>query len=154
MSYSVQQSFSNDAFNGKTEQYNFDISSQLVVDGDLSTWSVLGPASGPWWKVDLGREGLVTGVRLALRVENHGNDTGILLIKTVRETGGMKQCTTVGESVIAGNGVAHVVRSCSEPLLGRYVKVKMVANGGCRTALCQFTMLLYEMEVKLGKEIS
>lgn len=125
----------------------------MAVDGDLNTWSELGPATNPWWKVDLGREGLVTGVRLALNVTNHGGSVGIVNITVTNSTGNSSICTTVDRYVVSAPVVNHVVTSCDEPLLGRYVQVEMKVDSNCSPVLnCEFSMSLYEVEVLLGKE--
>ena len=127
------------------------ISSSLAVDGDLNTRSELGPDSNPWWTVDLGRDGLVTGVRLALNVTSHA-EPGIVIITVANETGDSGECAYVDEDVVNEALVHHVVTSCDVPLLGRYVEVEMVVANICSTANCQFSMFLYEVEVMFGKE--
>ena len=151
--YSVQRSFSNAAFKEKTQQHpNISNSSLLAVDGDLNTRSELGPASSPWWKVDLGREGMVTGVRLALNITNHGIDRGLVNITVTNKTGDSLVCASIDEDDVSGDPV-HLVTSCDEPLLGRYVQVEMHVAGDCSKANCEFTVFLYEVEVMLGKNL-
>lgn len=124
----------------------------LPVDGNLDTWSELGPTSNPWLKVDLGREGLVTGVRLTLSVINFGSDKAIVNVTVTNHTGDRRVCTTVQEYVVMPRLVNLVVRSCDEPLLGRFVQVEMMVASICSTPNCEFVMLLNEVEVMLGKE--
>ncbi|KAJ7389039.1 hypothetical protein OS493_034174 [Desmophyllum pertusum] len=145
----VQCSFSNAAFKEKTQQHpNISNSSLLAVDGDINTRSELGPASSPWWKVDLGREGMVTGVRLALNVTNHGIDRGLVNITVTNKTGDSLVCASIDEDDVSGDPV-HLVTSCDEPLLGRYVQVEMHVAEDCSKANCEFTVFLYEVEVML-----
>ncbi len=151
--FTVKRSFSNAAFKAKTQQYpNIGNQSSLAVDGDLNTRRELGPASNPWWKVDLGREGLVTGVRVALNVTNHGGSQGIVNITVTNSTGNSSICTTVDQYVVSVPLVNHVVTSCNGTLLGRYVQVEMMVASTCSTPNCEFSMSLYEVEVMLGKE--
>lgn len=122
------------------------------MDGDLNTRSELGPDSNPWWKVDLGRNGLVTGVRLALNVTSYGGDPGIVIITVANETGDTGECASIDEDVVYESLVNHVVTYCDVPLLGRYVRVEMIVANICSIANCQFSMFLYEVDVMLGKE--
>ena len=123
----------------------------LAVDGDLNTRSELGPAKNPWWKVDLGREGLVTGVRLALYVTSHGGDLGIVNVVVTNNTGNSRECGSIDGDVVRVPQVNHVLTSCNEPLLGRYVQVEMTVASICIKLNCEFSMFLYEVEVILGK---
>lgn len=150
--YSVHRSFSNAAFKGQTQQHpsNGKLSS-LAVDGDLNTRSELGPDSYPWWTVDLGRDGPVTGVRLALNVTSHRGGPGIVIIKVVNETGDSGKCASIDEDFINESLVNHVMMSCDVPLLGRYVQVEMTVANKSSIADCQFSMFLYEVDVMLGK---
>ena len=122
------------------------------MDGDLNTRSELGPNSNPWWKVDLGRDGLVTGVRLALNVISHGGDPGVVKIKVENVTGDTVKCGSIDEDVVNEPLVNHVVTYCDAPLLGRYVRVEMMAANICSIVTCQFSMFLYEVDVILGKK--
>ena len=122
------------------------------MDGDLNTWSELGPDSNPRWKVDLGLDGLVTGVRLALNVTSFGDDPGIVIITVANETGDTGECASIDEDVVSETLVNHVVTYCDVPLLGRYVQVEMTVANICSIAKCHFTVFLYEVEVILGKE--
>lgn len=122
------------------------------MDGDLNTRSELGPDSNPWWKVDLGRNGLVAGVRLALNVTSYGGDPGIVIITVANETGDTDECASIDEDVVYESLVNHVVTYCDVPLLGRYVRVEMIVANICSIANCQFSMFLYEVDVMLGKE--
>lgn len=152
--YSVHRSFSNAAFKGKTQQHpEFGNSSSLAVDGDLNTRSELGPDSNPWWQVDLGRDGLVTGVRLALNVTSYGDDPGIVIITVANETGDGGECASIDEDVVNEALVNHVLMYCDVSLLGRYIQVEMVVANICSIATCQFSMFLYEVEVMLGKNM-
>lgn len=152
MRYSVRRSFSNAAFKGKTHQNpSIGKPSSLAVDGDLNTRSELGPDSNPWWTVDLGRDGLVTGVRLALNVTSYRDGPGIVIIKVVNETGDSGECATIDENFINETLVNHVMTSCDVPLLGRYVQVEMTVVNKSSIGNCQFSMFLYEVDVMLGK---
>lgn len=122
------------------------------MDGDLNTRSELGPDSNPWWKVDLGRNGLVAGVRLALNVTSYGGDPGIVIITVANETGDTDECASIDEDVVYEALVNHVVTYCDVPLLGRYVRVEMIVANICSIANCQFSIFLYEVDVMLGKE--
>lgn len=122
------------------------------MDGDLNTRSELGPDSNPWWKVDLGRNGLVAGVRLALNVTSYGGDPGVVIITVANETGDTDECASIDEDVVYESLVNHVVTYCDVPLLGRYVRVEMIVANICSIANCQFSMFLYEVDVMLGKE--
>lgn len=122
------------------------------MDGDLNTRSELGPDSNPWWKVDLGRNGLVAGVRLALNVTSYGGDPGIVIITVANETGDTGECASIDEDVVYEALVNHVVTYCDVPLLGRYVRVEMIVANICSIANCQFSMFLYEVDVMLGKK--
>ena len=122
------------------------------MDGNLNTWSELGPDSNPWWKVDLGRDGLVTGVRLALNVTSYGGDPGVVKVKAVKETGDTVKCASIDGDVVNETMVNHVVTYCDVPLLGRYVRVEMMVANICSVATCRFSMFLYEVDVILGKE--
>ena len=122
------------------------------MDGDLNTRSELGPSSNPWWKVDLGRVGLVTGVRLVLNVKSHGDDPGVVKIKVENETGDTIKCASIDEDVVNEALVNHVVTYCDAPLLGRYVLVEMMAANICSILTCQFSMFLYEVDVILGRK--
>lgn len=124
----------------------------LPVDGNPDTWIELGPASNPWLKVDLGREGLVTGVRLTLSVINFGSDKAIFNVTVTNHTGDRRVCTTVEEYVVMALLANHVVKSCDEPLLGRFVQVETMVASICSTPTCDFVTLLHEVEVMLGKE--
>ena len=121
------------------------------MDGDLNTRSELGPDSNPWWKVDLGRDGLVTGVRLALNVTSYGSDPGIVIITVANQTGDTGECASIDEDVVTEGLVNHVVTYCDIPLLGRYVQVEMTVANICRIANCYFSVFLYEVDVMLGK---
>lgn len=122
------------------------------MDGDLNTRSELGPDSNPWWKVDLGRNGLVAGVRLALNVTGYGGDPGVVIITVANETGDTGECASIDEDVVYEALVNHVVTYCDVPLLGRYVRVEMIVANICSIANCQFSMFLYEVDVMLGKK--
>ena len=122
------------------------------MDGDLNTRSELGPDRNPWWKVDLGRDGLVTGVRLALNVKSDGGDPGIVIITVANETGENGECASIDEAVVNEAVVNHVVTYCDVPLLGRYVRVEMIVANICSIVNCQFSVFLYEVDVMLGKE--
>ena len=111
----------------------------------------MGPASNPWWKVDLGREGLVTGVRLALGVPYHEDAGRIINVTVTNNTGDSRVCTTVFELFVP-ELVNHVVMSCDEPLLGRHVQVEMIDSEICNSLECGISMFLNEVEVVLGKE--
>ncbi|XP_022800570.1 uncharacterized protein LOC111338360 [Stylophora pistillata] len=161
LSGEVRRSFSNAAFNRKTEQYDRTSFSRMVVDGDFNSRSELGQVEETWWMVDLGREGLVTGVRLVFKLASNGNNTASRLdIIIVHETGKIEQslCEAVNKSDIIANEVAYKVTSCGKPLLGRFVKVEvtMEVHVKCKkltTCPPSPVMNLYEVEVLMGKEI-
>lgn len=132
----------------------------MVVDGDLNSWSELGHVQKTWWKVDLGREGLVTGVRLVLKlVSNGSNIESSLDVIIVKETGKIKEslCATVNKGNIVENEVAYKVSSCGTPLLGRFVRVEMTMEGHVKcskNSTCPSPVMnLYEVEVMIGKDI-
>lgn len=150
--YSVRRSFSNAAFKGKTHQHpSIGKPSSLAVDGDLNTRSELGPDSNPRWTVDLGRDGLVTGVRLALNATSHRDGPGIVIIKVVNETGNSGECASIDQNFTNEPLVNHVMTSCDVPLLGRYVQVEMIVANKSSIGNGQFSMFLYEVDVVLGK---
>lgn len=158
--FSVRRSFSNAAFKRKTEQYDRANSSRMVVDGDFNSWSELGRVQKTWWKVDLGREGLVTGVRFVLKLASNGsNIESCLNVIIVRETGKIKEslCATFNIGDIVENEVAYKVSSCGTPLLGRFVRVEMTMEGRVecsRNIMCPSPVMnLYEVEVMMGKDI-
>ena len=132
----------------------------MVVDGDFNSWSELGRAQKTWWKVDLGREGLVTGVRFVLKLASNGsNIESSLNVIIVRETGKIKEslCATFNKGDIVENEVAYKVSSCGTPLLGRFVRVEMTTEGHVkcsRNSTCPSPVMnLYEVEVMMGKDI-
>lgn len=132
----------------------------MMVDGDLNSWSELGHVQKTWWKVDLGREGLVTGVRLVLKLASNGsNIESNLDVIIVKETGKIKEslCATVNKGNIVENEVAYKVSSCGTPLLGRFVRVEMTMEGHVKcskNSTCPSPVMnLYEVEVMMGKDM-
>ncbi len=96
----------------------------------------------------------MTGVRLAVNVTNYGGSQGIVNITVTNSTGNISICTTVDQYVISAPVVNHVVTSCNEALLGRYIQVEMIVASTCSKPKCEFSMSLYEVEVMLGKDRS
>ena len=126
-------------------------SSWLAVDGDFDTRITIGRGPNTWWKVDLGREALIIGVRLSLGAIVFNGTQGIINVTVVDTLEESYLCTRINVSIklVHEKAVAY----CDEALQGRYVQVQMSLSGGCRSFFsCEYPMYLSEVDVMLGKE--
>ena len=147
--YPVRRSFINGAFKSTTNQHPQG-TSWLAVDGQAGTRTTVGPAAAPWWKVDLGREGLVTGVRLSLDVEVKDSSPGIIRITILDTNKKAFLCASIDVTGDVTN--KNLAMYCPKPLLGRFVKVQMSVSGDCKVPACEYTIHLNDIDVILGKK--
>ena len=149
--HKAKRLFVNGALHGKTNQMPQNYSSWLAVDGYFDTRTTIGRGPNTWWKVDLGREGLIIGVRLSLGAIVFNGNQGIINITVVDTLEKSFLCTWINVSIklVHEKAVAY----CDEALQGRYVQLQMSLSGSRRSVFsCEHTMYLSEVDVMLGKK--
>lgn len=147
-SYLVQRSYINGAFFGTTEQQPQGNSS-LAVDGTFGHGTLIGRDQKPWWKVDLGREGLVLGVRLRLGAKIFGG--GLATIKLIVFDANNARHFCASYELSNNLKYGKIMVYCNKALLGRYLQVQMAEKYGCTIPVCEYQMFLIEVDVMLGK---
>ena len=106
--------------------------------------------------IDLTRLGVVTGIKLNLKIDMCGTDQAILRVIVSNPNFSDQECVTfrLNENI----SDVHAMAYCEQQICGRSVRLSMIAaqdlgGDGSAASNCSFTMDLREIEVILGKKL-
>ena len=125
-------------------------SSWLAVDGDFYTRTIIDRGPSAWWRVDLGREGLVIGARLSFDARMPIGNQRIINITVIDTPKKSYLCALIHKTYTLFD--EKVVEFCDEALQGRFVQVQMSLSGRCGSSTCNYPVYLNEVDVMLGKK--